>query len=78
LALQAPVGVALMTKQYRAELSDFGWAVTWEGESQHEFKVRQAKRFCRGLAFHNSADAALAYWRATYLGGGDNDQAQAA
>lgn len=65
-------------KNYRAELSDFGWAVTWDGEGDVAFMARQAKRFARGLAVHRSAEEALASWRKRYLRGGSDDQAQAA
>lgn len=66
------------TKTYRAELSDFGWAVTWDGESEREFKARQASRFCAGAPVHANADDALDYWSRRYLKGEPiNTQSQA-
>lgn len=49
-------------KSYSAALSDFGWAVTWDGESVQGFCARQDKRFRSGLPVHSTPESALKYW----------------
>lgn len=55
-----------MTKRYTAKLSDFGWAVSWEGEAEVDFARRQAGRFSAGLPFHRTPEEALSAWERRY------------